>query len=135
MTTTARIRSQEQTQRIWDLALQIWGTLTEATYDIGVTILTLAVAVAIYFTYWPALMSWAIFTTGSIYVVLLLRRIIQRIREADWEYHNVNEIGDTLCAMDHQITKRLAMIARNVVGPYALDDEDTEVLLKVSHDA
>lgn len=98
----------------FDFMLQVWAVLTSMATDIAVTALTLAVAASIYFTYWPSLVPWAMFTTFSIYMVLMLLRILDRIRRDDLAFHSTSEVGEMLITMDHEITERLDAIERNV---------------------
>jgi hypothetical protein len=107
------MKSKEQTtQRIWDLLLQIYGAITEAVYDFAVTVITLAIVISIYFTYWPYFFPWATFTTGSIYLVLLLMRIARRFHQ-DGQY-SLNDIGSSINHMNDELTEKMNEVISNV---------------------
>jgi hypothetical protein len=113
MTTHTSTHPHERTQRIWDLMLQLYSVVSEAIYDVTTTVIALSFAVVIYSAIaseW--LMTWAAFTTGSIYVVLMMLRIMRRMRQ-DGAY-TLDEIGERLVQMDHELNEKIDEVCRNV---------------------
>lgn len=107
---TKTMERNARIQKMWDLLIDVWERITASAYDCGVTVAAWAAAESIYVTYWPAHFTWATFTTTSIYLVLLLIRVVHKFDES----YTLDEIGETLTNMDHELNEKIEEIQRNV---------------------
>lgn len=114
MTTTAKIHNGRSVwvQQIFDLAIQVYAAIYDALYDFAVTMITLVILAGIYMTFWPQLLGWAMFVTVSIYLILMLMRILQRARQR--EDPTLKEIEDRIVMMDYEWNEKWDEVRRNV---------------------
>lgn len=102
------IATRQRKQRMASLLMQMAGAISESMYDFVVTFFTMLVAlIAVYAASngIAFLISWGMFVIISIYLILLVIRMLRRL-DNSW---TVNEIGDHI----EQLAQSIEEIKRN----------------------
>ncbi len=108
-----RMEARKRMQALWDGLIKLYAILMDYVGYVVITSISLAAAITIYNALWPQLTAWAMFTTASLYVVLMMLQILRHNRQQqEW---SVQEIGDRIDCIDDAVSELRNLVERNYV--------------------